>query len=250
MGKASYSPLGQWRNKVGGQVYRIDSGEQIVSAYQPIVKNPRTVNQIVTRAKFTTATRYVAGFKPFIDVMNPTGSRRILRSTIMKKVMATMTGESISQVAQNGNLVLNKSELFTVSVNPATLSGNTFTVVGAIAFGTGVSPTSFVNREMTVYFGVQFLNADGTVMRRTLESSTVDLATSPEFTFNITLDSANYTGALYEAGGMGVLTAEAWSRFSVANAIDDADTTAVLDVYSEANARVYSNNAGGGVIRP
>lgn len=249
MGKASYSPLGQWRNKVGGQIYRIDSGEQIVSAYQPVVKNPRTESQVTNRTKFTSATRYIAGFKPFIDVMNPTGSRRRVRAEIMKKVMATMTGTTISQTTQNDNLVINKSDLISVSVNAASGSGNQYVVTGAVILAPGVEPSDFVGREVTAYFGIQFLNAEGTVMRRTVQSNAVAISSTLEFTFEIDFDDTNITGALYEAGIMGVLTSEAWSRFSRANAISDNNTSGSLSEYSESLARQFSGNAGRGVLR-
>lgn len=251
MGKASYSPLGQWRNKVGGQVYRIDSGEQIVSAYQPVVKNPRTEDQVANRNKFTSATRYLSGFKPFIDVMNPTGGRRALRATMMKRVMATMTGSTISQRRQNGNLVLNPTDKFDVVVAAATQSGNNYTFNGTINLASGVTASDFVDETVTVYMGVQYLNETGTVLAKDLLSVSVDISTTTEFTFTITLadlPSGVVMGALVEFGGIGVLTAEAWARFSRHNAIDTNDTTSSLNEYTAANARVFSPNIGRGVI--
>lgn len=56
MAKASFSPLGQWRGKSGGQVYRVRGGVQVVSNYQPSVTNPRTDAQLAQRAKFNLMT--------------------------------------------------------------------------------------------------------------------------------------------------------------------------------------------------
>lgn len=56
MAKASFSPLGQWRGKSGGQVYRVRGGVQVVSNYQPSVSNPRTEAQLAQRAKFNLMT--------------------------------------------------------------------------------------------------------------------------------------------------------------------------------------------------
>lgn len=56
MAKASFSPLGQWRGKAGGQVYRIRGGIQVVSNYQPSVSNPRTDAQLAQRARFNLMT--------------------------------------------------------------------------------------------------------------------------------------------------------------------------------------------------
>lgn len=55
MAKANYSPLSQWRGRTGGQVYRVRAGEQIVTAYQPSVSNPRTDAQLQQRAKLALA---------------------------------------------------------------------------------------------------------------------------------------------------------------------------------------------------
>lgn len=248
MGKASYSPLGQWRNKVGGQVYRIDAGEQIVSAYQPIVKNPRSEDQVENRTKFTSATRYIAGFKPFIDVMNPTGGRRALRATLMKKVMATMTGTSISQTLQNGNLVLIQTDKFAVTLNAATTSGDNFVFTGNVFLSAGVNAGDFVDEEVKVYMGVQQLNEQGSILVKELIDTTVTLSGTMEFSFTVSLDDlAN--GALVEVGGVGVLTADAWARFSRYNAIESNSSAGSTSVYSAANARIFTANVGRGVLR-
>lgn len=55
MARASYSPLGTWRGRAGGQVYRVRNGVQVVSSYQPAVSNPRTNGQLMQRAKMALA---------------------------------------------------------------------------------------------------------------------------------------------------------------------------------------------------
>lgn len=251
MGKASYSPLGQWRNKVGGQVYRVDSGEQIITAYQPVVKNPRTAEQIENRTKFTTATRFIGGFKPFIDVMNPTGGRRAIRATLMKRVLGSMTSTAVSLRRQNGNLVINQTDTFNLILNQATQSGTDFTFTGTVVLADSVAADDFVDETLTVYIGVQCLNETGTVLTRQLLSVPVALSSSREFTFTISLaevPAGVINGALVEVGGAGALTAEAWARFSRHNAIETTDETSSLTEYSLSNARVFSANVGRGVI--
>lgn len=248
MGKASYSPLGQWRNKVGGQVYRIDSGEQIISAYQPVVKNPRTAEQILKRTQFTSATRYIAGFWQFIEAMNPNGSRRMLRATIMKRVLATMDAETIRHIAQNGNLVLNKSDLVSITINQPSGSGDTFSITGTIVLADGVNAGDFVNRLMTVNLGITQLDEYGTYVRRSMMTTQVNMGTTLGYTFSVSLD-ALATGALFEIGAVGTLTSEAWARFSVANALPGANETGSLSEYSERAARQFTGNVGRGVLR-
>lgn len=50
MGKAP-NGLGKFSGKVGGVVFAISNGEQIVRAYQPVVSNPKSSAQMAQRAK-------------------------------------------------------------------------------------------------------------------------------------------------------------------------------------------------------
>lgn len=50
MGKAP-NGLGKFSGKVGGVVFAISNGEQIVRAYQPVVSNPKSTAQLLQRAK-------------------------------------------------------------------------------------------------------------------------------------------------------------------------------------------------------
>ena len=47
----STNGLGQFRGKLGGAVFAVNAGEQIVRQYQPQVANPRTAAQLTQRAK-------------------------------------------------------------------------------------------------------------------------------------------------------------------------------------------------------
>lgn len=49
MGKGTIA-LGQFRGKVGGQVFRVVDGKQVMQSYQPIVRNPDTEPQQMQRA--------------------------------------------------------------------------------------------------------------------------------------------------------------------------------------------------------
>lgn len=42
---------GQFSGKLGGDVYAVRNGQQIIRAYQPIVSNPKSVSQNIQRAK-------------------------------------------------------------------------------------------------------------------------------------------------------------------------------------------------------
>lgn len=47
----STNGLGQFRGKLGGVVYAVRNGQQIVRAYQPVVANPKSTEQRLQRAK-------------------------------------------------------------------------------------------------------------------------------------------------------------------------------------------------------
>lgn len=87
MSKAVHSPLGQWRGRTGGQVYRVSHGQQIVSAYQPKVSNPKTDNQQRQRAKFNlmaklnsiTPTVLLRPFSPTPGIARPMFSKSLMK---------------------------------------------------------------------------------------------------------------------------------------------------------------------------
>lgn len=71
MGKAS-SMWGKTKGKVGGLVYAISGGEQIVREYNPNVANPSTVDQMNQRAKLKLMSQMSAALAPVI-AMTKTG---------------------------------------------------------------------------------------------------------------------------------------------------------------------------------
>lgn len=86
MSKASHSPLGQWRGKTGGQVYRIRNGQQIVSAYQPVVANPKTDAQLMQRTRFNLMTKLNGLFDTRL-LNGFSTSKGIARAMFSKKIM-------------------------------------------------------------------------------------------------------------------------------------------------------------------
>lgn len=98
MSKAVHSPLGQWRGRTGGQVYRVSHGEQIVSAYQPKVSNPRTDNQQRQRAKFNLMTKLnsitpsvlLRPFSPTAGIARPMFSKSLMKYIEVSDVESTV----------------------------------------------------------------------------------------------------------------------------------------------------------------
>lgn len=91
MGKST-NGLGQFRGKVGSVVFRVNQGEQIVSAYQPVVRNPKSNLQTAQRNKLYLASQLSKLLsKEDLIGMNPTGSARDRRSMFVKNVIDNTT---------------------------------------------------------------------------------------------------------------------------------------------------------------
>lgn len=91
MGKST-NGLGQFRGKVGSVVFRVNQGEQIVSAYQPVVRNPKSNLQTAQRNKMYLASQLSKLLsKEDLIGMNPTGSARDRRSMFVKNVIDNTT---------------------------------------------------------------------------------------------------------------------------------------------------------------
>lgn len=59
---------GPTSGKLGGQVYAVRNGEQIVRAYQPYVSNPSTINQVKNRAKMKLLSQLSASIADVIAI--------------------------------------------------------------------------------------------------------------------------------------------------------------------------------------
>ena len=99
MAKASYSPLNQWRGRAGGQVYRVRNGEQIVSAYQPAVANPKSDAQMLQRAKFNLMTKLNAIFDARL-LNGYSSSKGIARAKFSKRLMSKIYSQQLASVGE------------------------------------------------------------------------------------------------------------------------------------------------------
>lgn len=101
--------LGQYRGKMGGLVFRKgENGQQIISAYQPIVKNPRTDGQLMIRSKFNLAVQ-IAKQIPVEVSFSLGNTNRARRAAIISNISkaATAVKNGNDYVASvNGNKVI------------------------------------------------------------------------------------------------------------------------------------------------
>ncbi|MBQ6156140.1 MAG: hypothetical protein IJK22_06015 [Bacteroidales bacterium] len=52
MGKTDFNGLSQWTGRIGGLVFKVVNGKQVITSYKKEVFNPRTEAQMLNRAKF------------------------------------------------------------------------------------------------------------------------------------------------------------------------------------------------------
>lgn len=104
--------------KIGGNVFSINSGQQIVRAYQPNVANPSTELQVESRAKFKLASQLAAAFSPVLAI-----SKNGMVSGRNQFVSDTMQHITIQQGV--ANVQLSQLQLTKSSIS---LSGVTATV--------------------------------------------------------------------------------------------------------------------------
>lgn len=78
--------LGQYSGKVGGVVYAVQNGQQVVRSYQPIVSNPKTLAQRKQRAKANLVGR-ISQIVPWQIIEGLGSNRRERRSRFLRLAM-------------------------------------------------------------------------------------------------------------------------------------------------------------------
>lgn len=113
--------LGQYRGKMGGLVFRKGfNGQQVVSAYQPIVKNPRTEEQMLVRSRFNLATQVSKNIpNGFIYSLGSSPLRRqsALRSSLIKAATAQVVNGKYVASLTGANVVISKG-VSAATMNP------------------------------------------------------------------------------------------------------------------------------------
>ena len=111
MGKTKGSPLNPWRGRVGGQVYAVNGGEQIIRTYNPVVANPRTSLQQAQRAKVVLAGK-LSSLTPDAVLTGMASSKRDRRSeftrNIIIKAVANDTPQGYKAVLEPEDLIFSK----------------------------------------------------------------------------------------------------------------------------------------------
>lgn len=90
---------GKLSGKMGAAVFRVREGQQVVTQYNPIVKNPNTEGQQAQRAKFKLMSQLAAIMGPGIGTMGvinlPARGRKTRRNGFVQKNFALAETESV-----------------------------------------------------------------------------------------------------------------------------------------------------------
>lgn len=96
--------LGQYSGKVGGVVYAVQNGQQIVRSYQPVVSNPKTLAQRKQRAKANLVGR-ISQITPWQILEGLGANRRERRSRFLR---LSMVGAIVPEEPSNPNSITAK----------------------------------------------------------------------------------------------------------------------------------------------
>lgn len=123
------SGLGQFRGKVGSVVFRVSQGQQIASAYQPAVRNPKSNTQTAQRNKMYLASQ-LSKLVPREDIIGlmPNGSARDRRSMFIQNIIENTTskldGELFTSQVSYKDVMFSKGNGIIFSVSGANEGGN------------------------------------------------------------------------------------------------------------------------------
>lgn len=169
MGKTKGSPLNPWRGRVGGQVYAVNGGEQIIRTYNPVVSNPRTSLQQAQRAKVVLAGK-LSSLTPDAVLTGMASSKRDRRSeftrNIIKKAVAENTPQGYKAVLEPADLVFSKGrsnpDLTAILTAESNMAVNVKVTKGssidalmlvAVEYNGALLEYTFVNYELVIDWG-------------------------------------------------------------------------------------------------
>ncbi len=111
MAKAVWNPLGQWFGRVGGVIYKIVGGKQIIYAYtkSESKEDKPTIDQLIQRHKFAFTSKLASLF-PDEAIVGLPGSRyerrNVLFNNIMKAAFADVDTDNIITVSLKENVLM------------------------------------------------------------------------------------------------------------------------------------------------
>lgn len=135
MGKTAFNPLSQWRGRVGGQVYKVVNGQQVVVPYSGASNKSNTIAQQAVRARFALAGKLSKIVPPEI-LAGLNGSKIDRRSNFVSGIIR----RSVISTVENGlqasidapNVVFSKGDVVFVDLSSLTMDA-TGVITGSIS---------------------------------------------------------------------------------------------------------------------
>lgn len=134
----STNGLGQFRGKLGGAVFAVNAGEQIVRQYQPQVSNPRTAAQLTQRAKMNLTGKLSAIVRNSAIMalgINSRERRSVFTSNILRNATVTIDGTKYTAAIAPENIVFSKGNSVPVVTLTATYADGAVTITATKASG-------------------------------------------------------------------------------------------------------------------
>lgn len=127
MGKTAFNPLSRWRGRVGGQVYKVVNGQQVVVPYSGASNKSNTIAQQAVRARFALAGKLSKITPPEI-LAGLKGSKTDRRSEfvrgIVKRSVLTTIENGIQASIDAPNVIFSKGEVAAVDLSSLTIDSN------------------------------------------------------------------------------------------------------------------------------
>lgn len=134
----STNGLGQFRGKLGGAVFAVSAGEQIVRQYQPQVANPRTAAQLTQRAKMNLTGKLSAIVRNSAIMalgINSRERRSVFTSNILRNATVTIDGTKYTAAIAPENIIFSKGNSVPVVTLTATFVEGAITITATKASG-------------------------------------------------------------------------------------------------------------------
>ena len=196
--------VGQFSGKMGGLVFAVRSGQQIVRSYQPVVANPKSASQRLQRAKANLVGQ-ISKIVPY-QILIGLGDSKVARRARFLRLALNNATASVSQ--SDPSIVTSKLDvnkfIFSEGALVPSMSVSNFEAQRNVINVTlarlgGVSDADFLSSG--VLFVATMLSVDGkyeSVFYRYVDASEFGAATSFSFTFSH-VNEGNYIAAAYIA---------------------------------------------------
>ena len=120
MGKTDFNGLSQWTGRIGGLVFKVVNGKQVITPYKREVFNPRTEAQMMNRAKFALAgmINKIVPKEVLVGMSPDRRSRRpLFTSNIVRHATVSVTDGTVTATLNAKDLVFSQGVAAPVTVN-------------------------------------------------------------------------------------------------------------------------------------